>query len=60
MTHPTPPLSWKNDPLWHKNVIVQVVKAVTRVMRFGLDMGVDSLRLDAIPFIHCGMRRRRK
>ncbi len=29
----------------------QVVKAVTRVMRFWLDQGVDGLRLDAIPYL---------
>jgi maltose alpha-D-glucosyltransferase/alpha-amylase len=29
----------------------QVVKAVTRLMRFWLDMGVDGLRLDAIPYL---------
>ena len=28
-----------------------VVKAVTRVMRFWLDQGVDGLRLDAIPYL---------
>ncbi len=29
----------------------QVVKALTRVMRFWLDMGVDGMRLDAIPYL---------
>ena len=29
----------------------EVVKAVTRAMRFWLDMGVDGLRLDAIPYL---------
>jgi maltose alpha-D-glucosyltransferase/alpha-amylase len=29
----------------------QVVKAVIRIMRFWLDMGVDGLRLDAIPYL---------
>lgn len=29
----------------------QVVKALIRVMRFWLDMGVDGLRLDAIPYL---------
>jgi maltose alpha-D-glucosyltransferase/alpha-amylase len=29
----------------------QVVKAVIRAMRFWLDMGVDALRLDAIPYL---------
>ncbi len=29
----------------------QVVKAVMRLMRFWLDMGVDGLRLDAIPYL---------
>jgi maltose alpha-D-glucosyltransferase/alpha-amylase len=28
-----------------------VVKAVTRVMRFWFDMGVDGMRLDAIPYL---------
>ena len=29
----------------------QVVKAVIRIMRFWLDLGVDGVRLDAIPFL---------
>ncbi|MGI8658626.1 MAG: maltose alpha-D-glucosyltransferase [Candidatus Limnocylindria bacterium] len=29
----------------------QVVKALTRVMRFWLDLGVDGLRLDAVPYL---------
>ena len=29
----------------------KVVKAVLRVMRFWLDMGVDGLRLDAVPYL---------
>jgi maltose alpha-D-glucosyltransferase/alpha-amylase len=29
----------------------QVVKAVTRVMQFWLELGVDGLRLDAIPYL---------
>ncbi|MEO7295125.1 MAG: alpha-amylase family glycosyl hydrolase, partial [Candidatus Limnocylindria bacterium] len=29
----------------------QVVRAVLRVMRFWLDLGVDALRLDAIPYL---------
>ncbi|MDO8988054.1 MAG: maltose alpha-D-glucosyltransferase [Sideroxyarcus sp.] len=29
----------------------EVAKAVTRIMRFWLDMGVDGLRLDAIPYL---------
>ena len=29
----------------------QVVKAITRVMQFWLDQGVDGLRLDAIPYL---------
>jgi maltose alpha-D-glucosyltransferase/alpha-amylase len=28
-----------------------VVKAITRVMRFWLDLGVDGLRLDAVPYL---------
>ena len=29
----------------------QVVKAITRVMQFWLDLGVDGLRLDAVPYL---------
>jgi maltose alpha-D-glucosyltransferase/alpha-amylase len=29
----------------------QVVKAILRVMRFWLDLGVDGLRLDAVPYL---------
>ena len=29
----------------------RVVKAITKVMRFWLDMGVDGLRLDAVPYL---------
>ncbi|MBA3015273.1 MAG: maltose alpha-D-glucosyltransferase [Proteobacteria bacterium] len=29
----------------------QVIKAVTRVLNFWLDMGVDGLRLDAVPYL---------
>jgi len=29
----------------------QVVKAITRAMQFWLDMGVDGLRLDAVPYL---------
>jgi len=29
----------------------QVVKAIVRAMRFWLDMGVDGLRLDAVPYL---------
>jgi maltose alpha-D-glucosyltransferase/alpha-amylase len=57
--------NWAWDPVakayyWHRFFSHQpdlnfdnphVVKAVLRVMRFWLDMGVDGLRLDAIPYL---------
>ncbi len=57
--------NWAWDPIaqqyyWHRFFSHQpdlnhnnpaVVKAVTRVMRFWLDMGVDGVRLDAIPYL---------
>ena len=57
--------NWEWDPVaqqyyWHRffshqpdlnHNNPQVVKAVIRVMRFWLDMGVDGLRLDAIPYL---------
>ena len=57
--------NWAWDPIakayyWHRFFTHQpdlnhnnpsVVKAVIRVMRFWLDMGVDGLRLDAIPYL---------
>src|SRR3569623_873437 len=57
--------NWAWDPVaqqyyWHRFFSHQpdlnhnnpnVVKAMIRVMRFWLDMGVDGLRLDAIPYI---------
>lgn len=57
--------NWTWDPVakqyyWHRFFSHQpdlnhnnplVVKAVIRVMRFWLDMGVDGLRLDAIPYL---------
>ncbi len=57
--------NWTWDPLakayyWHRFFSHQpdlnhnnphVVKAMLRVMRFWLDLGVDGLRLDAIPYL---------
>ena len=57
--------NWTWDPVaqayyWHRFFSHQpdlnhnnpaVVKAVIREMRFWLDMGVDGLRLDAIPYL---------
>lgn len=57
--------NWTWDPVaqayyWHRFFSHQpdlnhnnpeVVKAIIRVMRFWLDMGVDGLRLDAIPYL---------
>lgn len=57
--------NWAWDPVaqayyWHRFFSHQpdlnhnnpeVVKAIIRVMRFWLDMGVDGMRLDAIPYL---------
>ncbi|MDX1429110.1 MAG: maltose alpha-D-glucosyltransferase, partial [Rhodothermales bacterium] len=57
--------NWAWDPVakayyWHRFFSHQpdlnhnnpkVVKAIVRVMRFWLDLGVDALRLDAIPYL---------
>ncbi len=57
--------NWAWDPVaqqyyWHRFFSHQpdlnfanpsVVRAVTRIMRYWLDMGVDGLRLDAIPYL---------
>ncbi|HEX6978214.1 MAG TPA: maltose alpha-D-glucosyltransferase [Alphaproteobacteria bacterium] len=61
----TEPSNWAWDPVakqyyWHRFFShqpdlnfdnPQVVRAVINVMRFWLDLGVDGLRLDAIPYL---------
>jgi maltose alpha-D-glucosyltransferase/alpha-amylase len=61
----TEPSNWTWDPIaeayyWHRFFHHQpdlnfdnprVLRAVFKVMRFWLDMGVDGLRLDAIPYL---------
>jgi len=61
----TEPSNWTWDPIagqyyWHRFFHHQpdlnfdnphVRKAVLRVMRFWLDMGVDGMRLDAVPYL---------
>ncbi len=59
------PSNWSWDPVakqyyWHRFFFHQpdlnfdnprVLKAVFKIMRFWLDMGVDGMRLDAIPYL---------
>ncbi|MDW7773902.1 MAG: maltose alpha-D-glucosyltransferase [Desulfobulbaceae bacterium] len=61
----TEPSNWSWDPVakafyWHRFFSHQpdlnhnnpkVVKAVLKTMRYWLDMGVDGLRLDAVPYL---------
>jgi Glycosidases len=59
------PSNWTHDPVagayyWHRFYSHQpdlnfdnpaVLKEVLQVMRFWLDMGIDGLRLDAVPYL---------
>ncbi|RFU48800.1 maltose alpha-D-glucosyltransferase [Paraburkholderia sp. DHOC27] len=59
------PSNWTHDPVagayyWHRFYSHQpdlnfdnpaVIKEVLQVMRFWLDMGIDGLRLDAVPYL---------
>ncbi|WP_244816822.1 maltose alpha-D-glucosyltransferase [Caballeronia sp. Lep1P3] len=61
----TEPSNWTHDPVagqyyWHRFYSHQpdlnfdnpaVMKEVLQIMRFWLDMGIDGLRLDAVPYL---------
>ena len=61
----TEPSNWTHDPVagayyWHRFYSHQpdlnfdnpsVIREVLQVMRFWLDMGIDGLRLDAVPYL---------